>query len=86
MLLSRLPAGALTAAEWAHQGEASRWSRTDQLLAGVVDLLADGFWRNEAIWVQESSRRAHPEALPRPGLEIQDRRDAFRSRFASLSS
>lgn len=63
----------------------SRWSRSEQLLAGVADLIADGFWRNEAMWAEADKRRPHPDPVPRPGIDTTaDRREAFLSRFAAL--
>lgn len=84
MLLSRLPDGAHTAPHWPGRGTSAGWERAEQLLAGAVDILADGFWRLEAMWVDEQKRRRKPAPIPRPGIEPEDRRAAFRARFAAL--
>lgn len=64
MLLTHLPPGSRTAA--ALGTAADEWSRTEQLLAGIFDVLQRLTW--VAIAVNSKNEPPRPEPLPRPGM------------------
>lgn len=50
------------ATEW------GQWSRTEMLLASVVDRLADLSWLTAAVNTSERDRTDPPSPMPRPGV------------------